>query len=101
MTYDRTPLSKDELSAFLTAHPRWEVDGVNLVRTFEMKSFARGIAFVVRIGDLAEAEDHHPDIDIRYRNVTLRLTTHATGGLTFRDPKLAALIDAAFEAEDQ
>ncbi len=65
-----------------------EVDGA-LERTFELPSFPAAIAFVDRVADLAEAEDHHPDIDVRYKNVTLRWSTHSAGGITDRDVELA------------
>jgi 4a-hydroxytetrahydrobiopterin dehydratase len=95
MAYDRTPLAEAELKEFLAKHPGWRVEGKELIRTFELPSFREAIAFVGRVADAAEREDHHPDIDIRYRRVTLRLSTHDAGGLTFRDPKLAALADEA------
>jgi 4a-hydroxytetrahydrobiopterin dehydratase len=65
-----------------------EVDRA-LERTFELPSFADALAFVNRVGELAEAEDHHPDIAISYRNVTLRWWTHTAGGITDRDRELA------------
>jgi len=65
-----------------------EVDDA-LERTFELPTFAEAIAFVNRIADLAEAENHHPDIAIRYRRVTLRWWTHTAGGVTDRDHRLA------------
>jgi 4a-hydroxytetrahydrobiopterin dehydratase len=96
MAYDKTPLSPEALQEFLESHPEWGVLGAELVRTYEFPNFPAGIAFVSRVAELAEREDHHPDIDVRFRKVTLRLTTHAASGLTFRDPKLAALADEAF-----
>jgi 4a-hydroxytetrahydrobiopterin dehydratase len=66
-----------------------EVDGA-LERTFELPSFVQALAFVNRVGELAEAEDHHPDIAISYRKVTLRWWTHTAGGITDRDRDLAA-----------
>lgn len=66
-----------------------EVDGA-LERTFELPSFADAIAFVTRVAGLAEAENHHPDIAVAYRKVTLRWTTHSAGGITERDRDLAA-----------
>jgi 4a-hydroxytetrahydrobiopterin dehydratase len=95
MAYDRTPLGEAELTEFLSKHPGWRVEGRELLRTFELPSFREAIAFVGRIADAAERENHHPDIDIRYRRVTVRLSTHDAGGLTFRDPKMAALADEA------
>jgi len=61
-----------------------------LERTFELPSFREAIAFVGRVADLAEEENHHPDIAISYRKVTLRWTTHSEGGITERDHELAA-----------
>ena len=61
-----------------------------LERTFELPSFREAIAFVNRVADLAEEADHHPDIAISYRKVTLRWTTHSAGGITERDSELAA-----------
>lgn len=66
-----------------------EVDGA-LERQFELPSFAAAIAFVNRVADLAEAENHHPDIAVSYKQVTLRWTTHSEGGITDRDRDLAA-----------
>ena len=66
-----------------------EVDGA-LERTFELGSFLDAIAFVNRVAELAERENHHPDIAISYRKVTLRWTTHSAGGVTERDRTLAA-----------
>ena len=67
-------------------------------RTFEWPTFLGGIAFVDEVARLAEAADHHPDIDIRWRKVTLRLMTHDAKGLTFRDTELAAKADAVVPA---
>jgi 4a-hydroxytetrahydrobiopterin dehydratase len=65
-----------------------EVDGA-LEQTFELPSFSEAIAFVGRVADLAEAENHHPDIRIDYKKVTLRWSTHSAGGITDRDRALA------------
>jgi len=70
-----------------------EVDGA-LERTYELPSFAEAIAFVNRIAELAEAENHHPDLAVSYRKVTLRWTTHSAGAITDRDRELAARSDA-------
>ena len=67
-----------------------EIDGV-LERSFEFDSFPAAIAFVDRLAEAAEAANHHPDIDIRYRHVTVRWTTHSFGGVTDRDREMAAL----------
>jgi 4a-hydroxytetrahydrobiopterin dehydratase len=67
----------------------WEEQDNALVREFELPSFPAAIDFVVRLGELAESEDHHPDIDIRYRRVTVRWTTHSAGGITGKDREMA------------
>ena len=60
-----------------------------LERTFDLPSFPEAIAFVNRVAELAETENHHPDMTISYRKVTLRWTTHSEGGITDRDRDLA------------
>lgn len=92
--YDRTLLTETELAAFLSAHPGWVQNGRALERVYEFASFPDAIAFVTRVAQVAERHDHHPDIDIRYRKVRLSLSTHDAGGLTFRDPLVAAECDA-------
>lgn len=69
-----------------------EADGA-LEKTVELPSFPDAIAFVGRVAELAEAENHHPDISISYRKVTLRWTTHSAGGITDRDRELAKRTD--------
>lgn len=75
-------------TGFVTTETWTEVDGA-LERTFELPSFVEALAFVNRVGELAEAENHHPDIAIHYRQVTLRWWTHTAGGITDRDRDLA------------
>ena len=65
-----------------------EVDGA-LERTFVFENFREALDFVNRVGELAEAENHHPDIAISYNKVTLRWWTHTAGGITDRDRELA------------
>ena len=93
MARDRTLLAPEQLKAFLGAHAAWSEKGQTLTRTFERASFLDAIDFVGRVARAAEAADHHPDIDIRYRKVTFALSTHDAGGLTFRDTDLATEID--------
>jgi 4a-hydroxytetrahydrobiopterin dehydratase len=71
----------------------WQETGGALERTFELASFPDAIAFVNRIAELAEGENHHPDIAVAYKKVTLRWTTHSAGGITDRDRELAARSD--------
>jgi 4a-hydroxytetrahydrobiopterin dehydratase len=74
--------------------PGWERRGKEIRRTWAFADFEAAIAFVNRVAGLAEAADHHPDIDVRYSKVTLALTTHDAGGLTARDFALAEAIGA-------
>jgi 4a-hydroxytetrahydrobiopterin dehydratase len=69
-----------------------EVDD-GLEREFEFDSFPAAVAFVDRLAEVAEAENHHPDIDIRYKRVRVRWTTHSAGEITERDRELAARTD--------
>jgi 4a-hydroxytetrahydrobiopterin dehydratase len=68
----------------------WREDDNAFVREFEFESFPAAVAFVNRLAELAESKNHHPDIDIRYRRVTVRWSTHSAGGVTDRDRDLAA-----------
>jgi 4a-hydroxytetrahydrobiopterin dehydratase len=67
----------------------WEKQGDALVREFELPSFPAAIEFVDRLAELSESENHHPDIDIRYRRVTVRWSTHSAGGITEKDREMA------------
>ena len=72
---------------------RWQREGSELVKKVRRQGFAGALAFVNQVGVLAEQADHHPDIDIRWDTVTLRLSTHSAGGLTEKDLSLAAALD--------
>ncbi len=90
-------LTDSELQSFLAANPGWKkTAGGELERTFELKRFPAAIAFVAKVGAAAEAQDHHPDLDIRFSQVTVRASTHDSKGLTARDVKLAAECDRIF-----
>jgi 4a-hydroxytetrahydrobiopterin dehydratase len=86
-------LSDAEIEQRLGDLVDWTIDGQQIHKTFQLASFPMAIGFVVQVGFLAEAASHHPDIDIRWRKVTLVLTTHDSGGLTTNDFDLAAQID--------
>ena len=92
-------LSDDEIDLALQALPEWRREGETLVRTVRCPSFRDAMALVNAVADAAEAADHHPDFDIRWRRVTFRLTTKAAGGLTGRDVEMAATIDSLVPAE--
>jgi len=88
-------LSDDEVSRGLQGLPGWERNGDEIVRTVRFPEFMDGIRFIGRVAEMAEAADHHPDIDIRYRNVRFALSTHDEGGLTEKDFRLARQINDA------
>ena len=71
----------------------WTRSGAEISREVELASFMQAIEVVDRVAVLAEAADHHPDIDIRWRTLTFRLSTHSAGGLTAKDFDLAREID--------
>jgi 4a-hydroxytetrahydrobiopterin dehydratase len=78
-------LDDAEIQKRLEELPGWARDGAAIQRQFTFPGFPDAVAFVVRLGFAAEAVDHHPDILINYKRVTLRYTTHSAGGLTTRD----------------
>lgn len=84
-----------EVKAGLKQLAGWARAGDTIVRKFRFDTFAAGIRFVDKVAVLADAADHHPDIDIRYTTVTLTLATHSEGGITRKDLELAAKIDAS------
>jgi pterin-4a-carbinolamine dehydratase len=73
----------------------WRAEGETASARFATGSFAAGVALINRIGILADAANHHPDVDLRYPTVDVRLTTHDAGGLTRKDVELAREISAA------
>jgi 4a-hydroxytetrahydrobiopterin dehydratase len=79
----------------LAALDGWMRVGDEIRKEFERADFPSAIAFVVRIGFLAEKANHHPDIDIRWRTVHIALSTHDAGGLSALDFDFAAQIDEA------
>ena len=89
------PLQPDP--ALLADLPGWSLAdaGLALSRTYRFGQYLDGIAFVNRIAQFAEAEDHHPALIVGWREVTVRWTTHDAGGLTERDLRCAKLTDQA------
>jgi len=91
-------LTDDQLTDALSHLPAWRQDGVaTLVRTVELASFVQAIQVVNRVAEIAENDDHHPDIDIRWRTLTFHLSTHSAGGLTSKDVALATEIDSVID----
>lgn len=94
---EKKPLPEVEVQQFIAAHPGWAIQDNALVRTYEAPTFLKGIALVEQIAQVAEKADHHPDIDIRWRRVTIRLITHDAGNrVTALDLQLAKECDRLF-----
>lgn len=87
-------LSEAEVEAALRGAPDWRIDNGELVRTFAFRNFVEAVDFVNRVTEIAEEANHHPDVDIRWNKVTLRLCTHSKGGLTSADFELAGRLEA-------
>ena len=90
----RKLLTEAEIAARLAEVPKWTRTGSAITRSWEFEDFAEALAFMNRVGALAEAMNHHPDIVNSWNKVTLSLTTHDRGGLTDLDFELAKKIDA-------
>jgi 4a-hydroxytetrahydrobiopterin dehydratase len=86
-------LAPDVVDAALARGMAWEREGTVLVKVHTGRAFADALAYVNAVGVLAEEMDHHPDIDIRWNRVTLRLSTHSAGGITEADLELGRRID--------
>ncbi len=91
----RSLLSDIAVQRELASLPGWARRGGTLTKTFTFPTFSAGIAFVNRVAKLADAMDHHPDIDIRYTKVTCALSTHDAGGITQLDLSLGGKIEKA------
>jgi 4a-hydroxytetrahydrobiopterin dehydratase len=82
------------VDAALARVPGWRREGRTITRSYRFERFREALAFVNRVGELAERQNHHPDIAIHYTEVTLTLWSHDAGGVTGRDFRLAVAIDA-------
>lgn len=89
-------LNAGDLRAALAARPGWAADGPAISRTFTCPSFGEAMAFAGRIATYAESADHHPDLRISYRTVTVTWSTHSAGGVTQKDLDAATATDMAF-----
>ncbi|HUD47922.1 MAG TPA: 4a-hydroxytetrahydrobiopterin dehydratase [Candidatus Baltobacteraceae bacterium] len=89
-------LGTKQISLHLKAVPQWSKRAQLISRTFKFEGFLKAIEFVNRVAKQAQKVNHHPDIDIRFNKVTLKLTTHDEGGLTEKDFALARQCDQVF-----
>ncbi len=87
-------LSSEQLNEQLDGLEGWSAIESSLRKTFSFDDFIQAVEFVGRVAEVAEERDHHPDIDIRYNEVILTLSTHDAGGVTGKDVSLATEIEA-------
>lgn len=94
-----TKLTADAIETGLERRPEWDEVSGSIQRTFQFSDFKEAMQFVNTVAGFAEADDHHPDILIRYNKVTLRLATHDAGGITEKDFALAEKVDRLVEGD--
>jgi 4a-hydroxytetrahydrobiopterin dehydratase len=88
-------LSDQEIEQALTEHDGWSREGDAIVKEFDRGDFAGSVDFVNAIAPSAEEMNHHPDLEISWSKVKVKITTHSEGGLTGNDFELARKVDAA------
>ncbi len=91
-------LTSQDIKNWLKKLPEWELEKKAIERTYEFDDFAQAFEFVNGVAEIAEEDDHHPDIDIRYNKVRIALSTHSEGGLTDMDFEIAEKIDTLVDA---
>ena len=95
-------MEKGKIEEYLEEVVGWELKENKLIfKTFGFKNFKEAIDFVNQVATIAEQEQHHPDIHIRYRKVTLEFTTHAIHGLSENDFIMASKIDAMHDWKEK
>ncbi len=90
-------LNSKDIKDWLKKLPEWELEKKHIERTFEFDDFTQAIDFVNSVAEIAEEEEHHPEMDIRYNKVRVQLSTHAEGGLTDQDFEVAEKIETLHE----
>lgn len=86
-------MTPEEIERGLRALDGWRLEGDAITRTFTFAGFPEAVEFVRRLVPAAEAADHHPDVAINYKRVTLTYSTHSLGRLTEKDFAGAAMAD--------
>lgn len=87
------PLPREEVERLYREITGWTLSDKSIERTFVFKDFRQAIDFVMKVADIAQEQDHHPDISISFNKVKIDLSTHKIGGLSINDFVLAAKID--------
>jgi 4a-hydroxytetrahydrobiopterin dehydratase len=88
------PLDEARVQALLETVPGWQLNGKEIVKTFEFKNFHHTMGFVNAVAWVANREDHHPDLEVGYKRCKIRYATHSIGGLSENDFICAAKINA-------
>jgi 4a-hydroxytetrahydrobiopterin dehydratase len=86
-------LQKAEIKSKLSALPGWELDDDEIQKKYKFEDFKSALAIANKVGDLAEAADHHPDMEVGWGKVKIELSTHSEGGVTEKDFALATQIE--------
>jgi 4a-hydroxytetrahydrobiopterin dehydratase len=87
------PLSESEVRTLAQQAPEWALKDMAIEREYKFKDFRQAMVFVNRVAEIANDQDHHPDIFVSYNKVRLTLSTHKIGGLSRNDFIVAAKID--------
>lgn len=88
-----SPFQDKEITEYMKEVSGWETDNQKIWKDYSFKNFKEALAFVNKVGELAESEGHHPDITFGWGKVHIELTTHAIKGLSENDFIVAAKID--------
>jgi 4a-hydroxytetrahydrobiopterin dehydratase len=90
-------LNNQDIKDWLKKLPEWDLEKKHIERLFEFEDFTQAMDFVNSVAEIAEEDDHHPEMDIRYNKVRVALSTHSEGGLTDLDFEVAEKIDTLVE----
>lgn len=93
-------LDDEQIEDALAGLPGWEYDGEAITKTYTWESFREAIDFVNDVADLAEDENHHPDLEIYFDEVIISLRTHSADAVTDRDVAVAGEIEAMLDEDD-
>lgn len=97
----RILLKLDDIEAALSKLPGWKREGAELVKVYRFPSYLSGIEFVSCVAQEAEAQNHHPDLLVSWRKVTMRLTTHSAGGISKLDLDMAQSAEKCWKAVEK
>ncbi|WP_174874552.1 4a-hydroxytetrahydrobiopterin dehydratase [Vogesella oryzae] len=92
--HGKHPLSTETVSELLAHLPGWQLEGIELVKTFRFADYYQTMAFVNALAWIAHAEDHHPDMSVHYNRAVVCFSTHDAGGITLNDFICAAKVEA-------